>query len=86
VLACQCCNRGEQGKFDRLPSAKLLQRLHHRNEYFIHSHLPLRETLIRQTGSTPAAWSSLLSQSWNTAKTNVIFHLWEPPAAGPERF
>ena len=86
VLACQRCNRGELGKFARLPSAKLLQRLHNRNEYFINSHLPLRETLIRQTGTTPAARSSFLAQSWNTAKNNVIFHQWEPPAAGPERF
>lgn len=86
VLACQGCNRGELGKFARLPTQKLLRRLHNRNEYFINSHLPLRETLIRQTGTTPAARSSFLSQSWNTAKNNVIFHQWEPPAAGPERF
>ncbi len=52
VLACQECNRGEGGKFDRLPSLDLLERLHQRNEYLISSHHPLRETLIRQTGLT----------------------------------
>jgi 5-methylcytosine-specific restriction endonuclease McrA len=50
VLACQSCNRGESGKFDRLPHLKYLQRLHTRNEFLINSHHPLRETLIQQTG------------------------------------
>jgi hypothetical protein len=50
VLACQGCNRGSRGKFDRLPSVRLLERLHARNEFLIGSHHPLRETLILQTG------------------------------------
>ena len=41
VLACQDCNRGVGGKFAKVPSLKLLKRLHKRNEYFISSHLPL---------------------------------------------
>ena len=52
VLACQECNRGENGKFDRLPSIEFLERLFNRNEYLITSHHPLRETLISQTGNT----------------------------------
>ena len=54
VLACKECNRGESGKFDRLPSIPLLERLYFRNEYLIKSHHPLRETLISQTGLTEA--------------------------------
>ena len=52
VLACQNCNRGSGGKFDRLPEQRFLKRLHARNDFFITSHHPLRETLIQQTGTT----------------------------------
>lgn len=86
VLACKQCNRGENGKFASLPSLKLLARLSDRNEYFITSHLPLRETLIRQTGSTPAARRQFLQDNWNTAHNQVLFHEWEPAAAGPDTF
>ena len=51
VLSCKTCNRGVQGKFDRIPSLRLLERLHSRNEYLIESLHPLRETLINQTGN-----------------------------------
>lgn len=51
VLACPSCNRGPKGKFDRIPSIRLLERLHQRNEYLIGSHHPLRETLMQQTGT-----------------------------------
>ena len=54
VLACPDCNRGPQGKFDRIPAIHLLERLHQRNEYLIGSHHPLRETLMNQTGMQPA--------------------------------
>ena len=81
VLACQSCNRGVKGKSARIPSTKLLQRLHDRNEYFINSHLPLRETLIRQTGNTPALRHNFLQQRWQTAK-NTLLHEWEPAAQG----
>ena len=52
VLACPECNRGEGGKFARIPCAEYLERLNRRNEYLIGSHHPLRETLIAQTGAT----------------------------------
>lgn len=54
VLACPDCNRGPQGKFDRIPTMHLLERLHQRNEYLIGSHHPLRETLMNQTGMQSA--------------------------------
>lgn len=85
VLACKCCNRGKQGKFAHVPSLKLLQRLHDRNEYFITSHLPLRETLMRQTGASTVKRHDFLSNVWNTARVN-LFHEWEPKAAGPDTF
>jgi hypothetical protein len=62
VLACRDCNRGGMGKSDRVPSARLLARLHVRNEFFIGSHHPLRETLIAQTGPTERDRASFLRQ------------------------
>jgi hypothetical protein len=60
VLACRDCNRGGMGKSDRMPSARLLDRIHARNEFLISSHHPLRETLIAQTGSTECDRASFL--------------------------
>ena len=81
VLACRCCNRGRQGKSSHVPSLRLLERLHDRNEYFINSHLPLRETLIQQTGSTEQQRREFLNKVWQTAKDTLI-HQWEPQAVG----
>lgn len=50
VLACQSCNLA---KSDQRPHKKYIERLSKRNEFFIGSHHPLRETLINQTGGTP---------------------------------
>lgn len=86
VLACQHCNRGQGGKFAHIPSLNLLQRLHKRNEYFINSHLPLRETLIHQTGSTETVRRNFLNQMWMTARNTQLFHLWEPEACGDALF
>ncbi|EMM0378310.1 HNH endonuclease [Pluralibacter gergoviae] len=85
VLACRACNRGAQGKLAHVPSLRLLNRLHARNEYFINSHLPLRETLILQTGKTEALRRDFLNRVWNTAQ-QMLIHQWEPQAAGPDRF
>jgi hypothetical protein len=80
VLACKECNRGESGKFHRVPALALLERLH---EYFIGSHLPLRETLIQQTGTSEAARISFLQAQYNIAKT-LLIHDWRPPVRGVE--
>ncbi|MFH1726861.1 MAG: HNH endonuclease [Pseudomonadota bacterium] len=85
VLACQDCNRGENGKFARIPSLKLLKRLHKRNEYLINSHHPLRETLIRQTGINENKRISFLQTQYNFAIQQLI-HTWEPPKQGVEIF
>lgn len=52
VLACTSCNRGVGGKFTAIPQLRFLERLHLRNEFFISSHHPLKETLLKQTGTT----------------------------------
>jgi len=77
VLACSDCNRGESGKFARLPSLNLLERLNRRNDYLISSHHPLRETLIRQTGDSVLERNSFLQKTYNDAKRDLI-HTWEP--------
>lgn len=81
VLACQDCNRGAGGKFAKVPSLNLLTRLHRRNEYLIESHLPLRETLIQQTGSNEITRRSFIQQQYRIAK-ELLIHDWEPPIKG----
>ncbi len=77
VLACKQCNRGVDGKFDRIPSKKLLQRLHTRNEFFIGSHHPLRETLINQTGRSVADRANFLNDFYQRVQLNPAT-AWEP--------
>lgn len=77
VLCCRDCNRGEGGKFDRVPSIDLLKRLNRRNSFLISSHHPLRETLLRQTGLTPEERHSFL-QAWHTRATKKLIHQWKP--------
>lgn len=85
VLSSKECNRGENGKFARLPSPKLLQRLHKRNEYLINSHHPLRETLISQTGTTEAERRSFLSICYERANS-VLGSPWEPKYSADPTF
>lgn len=75
-LSCNTCNRGANGKFDRIPSVRLLTRLHNRNEFFIGSHHPLRETLISQTGLTSAERANFLSTTYQRVQLNPSF-AWE---------
>jgi len=35
VLSCYACNRGEGGKFSRIPEMRFLERLHKRNEFIV---------------------------------------------------
>lgn len=69
VLSSQECNRGERGKFNRLPDIKYLKRLHNRNEFLITSHHPLRETLIQQTGKTEQQRQNFLQFMYTTAQS-----------------
>jgi 5-methylcytosine-specific restriction endonuclease McrA len=85
VLACQTCNRGVNGKFDRIPELRYLERLHTRNEFLISSHHPLRETLISQTGDTVQNRTSFLQYSYNNAK-RLLIHTWKPKFEYPPAF
>lgn len=60
VLSCQRCNRGEGGKFYSVPSARLVARLHERNNWLVDSHHPLRETIMLQTGADASLRARLL--------------------------
>lgn len=85
VLACKECNRGAGGKFDRLPSLPLLERLHRRNEYLIRSHHPLRETLMRQTGLSEGSRVAYLQDVYNCSRATLV-QSWEPVAEGSAVF
>jgi hypothetical protein len=77
VLACRNCNRGVDGKSSRLPQRKFLERLDTRNEFFITSHHPLRETLMTQTGTTRQERVRFLNAVYDTASEWLI-HRWQP--------
>lgn len=85
VLACQQCNRGLNGKFDRIPHTRYLTRLYKRNEFLINSHHPLRETLMAQTGMKPMKRHNHLQTTYSKARQSLI-HEWKsdyeeyPPA------
>jgi CRISPR/Cas system Type II protein with McrA/HNH and RuvC-like nuclease domain len=85
VLACQSCNRGAGGKFDKLPSLPLLERLHARNEYLVDSHHPLRETLILQTGLREQERVRFLQEAYDCAKISIAT-TWQPEANGTALF
>lgn len=78
VLSCKSCNRGENGKFAKLPTAQpYLEKLYERNEYFISSHHPLRETLINQTGKSSSTRRRYLNNMYQFA-LNTLLVTWSP--------
>lgn len=77
VLSSKACNRGEGGKFAKVPDLRFLEKLHERNEYYISSHHPLRETIINQTGQTERDRRQFLQRAYNMALERLI-HQWEP--------
>jgi hypothetical protein len=85
VLACRDCNRGVEGKSSRLPHRRFLERLDTRNEFFITSHHPLRETLVAQTGASRQERVSFLNSTYATAWEWLI-HRWEPRAENEAAF
>jgi hypothetical protein len=85
VLACESCNKGINGKFAKLPTIKLLERLNRRNEYFCSSHHPLKETIIQQTGETEKKRKAFLQKSFDEAK-EILLHTWEPEAKASSVF
>jgi 5-methylcytosine-specific restriction endonuclease McrA len=85
VLACRECNRGQDGKFARIPTLQLLERLYTRNEYLISSHHPLRGTLILQTGASEKERRAFLQNTHTQAHERLI-HVWEPEPKGTATF
>ncbi len=85
VLSCVACNRGPRGKHARIPSIKLLERLHTRNEFFIGSHHPLRETLIQQTGMTTESRGAYLGDVFRRVNLSAG-QGWEPQDPMPAAF
>jgi 5-methylcytosine-specific restriction endonuclease McrA len=77
VLSCRDCNRGTAGKSSRVPHRRFLERLDTRNEFFIHSHHPLRETIMLQTGETRQERVRFLNSAYETA-VDCLIHKWEP--------
>jgi len=77
VLSCKECNRGEDGKFASVPKLYLLKRLFSRNEFFIQSHHPLRETLMNQTGQTHGSRRAFLQHVDSLAISSLV-HRWKP--------
>ena len=77
VLSCQDCNRGVGGKHALLPSLRLLSKLHRRNEYYIESHHPLRETIVNQTGKMPTQRRDFLQSVYNNSR-QLLVHEWDP--------
>ncbi|MEQ8235164.1 MAG: HNH endonuclease [Syntrophomonadaceae bacterium] len=85
VLACNSCNRGENGKFARVPCLTYLERLHKRNEFLIDSHHPLRETLMMQTGINEIQRRNYLQERFKVARNHLIFE-WETELKGEVLF
>ena len=85
VLACETCNKGVNGKFAKLPTIRLLERLNKRNEYFCSSHHPLRETIMQQTGKTTDERRVFLQSTYTEAK-EILIHDWEPNAKASSIF
>jgi hypothetical protein len=85
VLACQSCNRGANGKFALVPELRFVQRLHNRNNFFIGSHHPLRETLIMQTGTTEPERRRFLQGVYQSSK-ELLTKNWKPEAENEPAF
>lgn len=72
VLACKSCNRWD--KSDKVPNINLVEKLHKRNNFYVSSHHPLRETIINQTGVSEMERKDFLQNYYNYAvdiKVNI---------------
>ena len=67
VLACKECNRGTEGKSNKVPELSYLYALNNRNNYYIESHHPLKETIKNQTGKTREEREHFLQTQYNRA-------------------
>ncbi|MTV47713.1 HNH endonuclease [Heliobacillus mobilis] len=76
VLSCKNCNRLDEGKFAKVPALKYVERLHRRNNFFVNSHHPLRETIMMQTGASEVQRNQFLQNQYNRARYSLI-STWE---------
>lgn len=77
VLSCKDCNRGENGKFAKVPSILMLEKLYIRNEYLYSDHHLLRETIIQQLGDNSKMRRSNLQKLHEQAAA-ILIHEWNP--------
>lgn len=85
VLSCKDCNSGPGGKFAKLPTERLLNRLWTRNEYLIGSNHPLKETLMQQTGIKEADRKTFIADFYSTAWA-LLLNRWEPTEKAESKF
>ncbi len=83
VLACKSCN---SRKSSRLAEINYLERLNTRNEFFIQSKLPLHQTIVQQTGKSPAQRLAFLKANWEAVKNERAFHTWKPETEAEATF
>lgn len=78
VLSCKSCNRGSNGKFEKIPMMEYLNNLADRNNWLIYSHHPLKETIINQTGNTPVKRNAFLNTVYNESIKIFPDCKWQP--------
>ena len=84
VLTCKECNRGTGGKFEKIPDIQYLYALNKRNNFYIESHHPLRETIINQTGKLQEDRRQFLQRMFDDAVNNIPVK-WKPKERYGER-
>jgi len=84
VLTCKECNRGTGGKFEKIPDIQYLYALNKRNNFYIESHHPLRETIINQTGTLQEDRKQFLQRMFDDAVNNIPVK-WKPKERYGER-
>jgi len=76
VLACNKCNGGGE-KRDLCPHLSYVEDLYQRNEYYVRSHHPLRESIILRSGKTSSARIAFLQSCYETAKISLGGQTWK---------
>ena len=77
VLACTC--NGASGKSSSLARKDFLQKPYIRNNYYVESHHPLRETIMAQTGTTEQKRQSFLQNFLHEAQGVITSSLGRQP-------
>ena len=64
VNACADCNLSKSNK---MPASSTVERLCQRNEFYIHSNHPLKDAIIRATGSNPTKRAGTVRAAFDDA-------------------